>query len=206
MAVTQDFLTPDRAGSARPIWLVTEATHPSWLAEQAPAVQTWVRQNNFAPERNRILALPSAAGGISGVLVGVGSLPSLESLSLWHAAGLPERLPPGAYALADALSAEAATQFALGWQFGLYRLARFRTSNALPERAQLVAPRGSDLEYAIRAAQACAAARDLINAPANELGPAELAEYAGSSLARTYCASVFRSSTKWAKAVRANLD
>jgi leucyl aminopeptidase len=177
--VTQDFLTSDRAGSARPVWLVTEATYSQWLAEQSPAVQTWARQNSFAPERNRLLALPSAAGGISGVVVGLGSLPSLDALSLWHAAGLPDRLPPGNYALADPLSAGAATQFALGWQFGLYRLVRFRSPGSTPERPQLVAPRGADVDYVMRAAVACATARDLINAPANELGPAELAEAAG---------------------------
>jgi leucyl aminopeptidase len=176
--VTQDFLSAERAGSARPLWLVTEATLAAWIAEQPPAVQTWVRQNGFMAERHRVLPLPSAAGGVSGVVVGLGSLGGLDALSLWHAAALPERLPVGAYALVDTLTASAATQFALGWQFGLYRLARYRTG-AAPERAQLVAPKAADIEYVQRAARACANARDLINLPANDLGPADLAEAAG---------------------------
>jgi leucyl aminopeptidase len=181
-----EFLSPERAGSARPLWLVTEATCARWLTRQPPAIQAWVRQNGFSPERHRVLALPSAAGGVSAALVGLGALDSPAMLSLWHAAGLPDRLPPGPYALAEPLPSAAATQFALGWCVGSYRMSRYRApSGALAtftggaERAQLVAPKDADIEYALRAAQACAMARDLINTPANDLGPAELAEAAG---------------------------
>jgi leucyl aminopeptidase len=176
--VMQEFLSLERSGSARPLWLVSESSFNAWLTGQAAPVQTWVRQNNFTPERHRVLPLPSAAGGVSGVVVGLGPLASLDLLSLWHAAGLPERLPVGAYALADTLAPAAATQFALGWLFGQYRLGRYR-AGAAPERPQLVAPKGADLDYATRAAGACATARDLVNTPANDLGPAELAEVAG---------------------------
>ncbi len=178
----QVFLSPERAGSARPLWLVTDSSFPRWLAQQPPAVQAWVRQNAFSPERHRVLALPSAAGGVSSALVGLGSLDNLSLMSLWHSAGLPDRLPPGPYALADTLPSAAATQFALGWHFGSYRMTRYRPStaqSAIIERPQLVEPKDADIEYVARAVQACAAARDLINLPANDLGPAELAEAAG---------------------------
>ena len=40
----------------------------------------------------------------------------------------------------------------------------------------LVAPAGTDLEYVRLASEALGEARDLINTPANDLGPAELGE------------------------------
>ncbi|MEZ5513724.1 MAG: leucyl aminopeptidase family protein [Steroidobacteraceae bacterium] len=174
-----EFLSPDRAGAARPLWLLAEASLEPWLAEQPPAVQAWVRQNGFRAERSRVLPLPSAAGGVSGAVVGLGPLLSLDQLTIWHAAGLPAKLGPGAYALAEPLPVHAATQFALGWQLGSYRYARYRSPAAVPsESAQLVAPQGADVAYAMLAAAACTHARDWINSPANDFGPAELADAA----------------------------
>jgi leucyl aminopeptidase len=65
----------------------------------------------------------------------------------------------------------------LGWLIGAYRFTRYR---APPNsgRAALVAPRGSDMAYVEAASAASSFARDLINTPANDLGPAELAQAA----------------------------
>jgi leucyl aminopeptidase len=68
----------------------------------------------------------------------------------------------------------AATRFVLGWLLGAYRFARYRSTNNLPPRSQLVVPDGADLPYALAAARAATLARDLINTPANDLGPADL--------------------------------
>jgi leucyl aminopeptidase len=60
----------------------------------------------------------------------------------------------------------------------------------MPRRARLVPPSGVDPAGVLRQIEASFWARDLINAPANELGPAELAE-AAASLARE-CGASFR--------------
>ena len=175
-------LTPDR-GPGRPLWLLTEAELPAWLNDQPAPLSAWVRANGFQAERNRVLVLPAPDGEIAGAVVGLGPLGAASALTLWHAAPLPERLPAGTYALATPLPACAATQFALGWLTGAYRLARYRAP--APERsALLVAPAEADVRYAEAAARASALARDLINAPANELGPAELAQAAADLAAR----------------------
>ncbi|MGH8219034.1 MAG: leucyl aminopeptidase family protein [Steroidobacteraceae bacterium] len=164
-------------GPGRPLWLLTEAQWPAWLAEQPEPLAAWVRANGFQAERHRVLVVPGPDGQIAGALLGLGPLAALADLTLWHAAPLPERLPAGTYSLATALPAAAATQFALGWLTGAYRFARYRS--AAPARgALLIAPEGADVRYAEAAAGASALARDLINSPANELGPAELAQAA----------------------------
>jgi leucyl aminopeptidase len=81
------------------------------------------------------------------------------------------------------LPAAAATQFALGWLVGAYRFSRYRAPPTAA-RATLVTPPGADIAYAEAAASATSFARDLINTPANDMGPAELAQAAADLAAR----------------------
>jgi len=170
-------LRPDPPDS-RPLWIVTEGELPDWLAGQPIAVVGWVRAHGFQAERHRVLSLPSTEGGIGGAVAGLGSLASARDLTLWHAAGLSDRLPAQSWRLATPLPPAAATRFLLGWLMGAYRMDRYRLDGPEPARAALVPPQGADLEYADAAARATALARDLINTPANDLGPEELAEAA----------------------------
>jgi leucyl aminopeptidase len=160
-----------------PLWLVTEGTLQGWLAAQPRETAAWVNANGFLAEKQRVLALPAADGGVAGAVVGLGSLGALNDLRLWHAAGLTDRLPPATYRLAVPLAPAAATQFALGWLIGAYRFTRYRAAPGAG-RATLVAPEGADITYAEAAASACSLARDLVNTPPNDFGPAELAQAA----------------------------
>lgn len=183
----------DPATPALPLWLVTEATLTEWLAAHPPFVSAWVRGHQFAAEKHRVLVLPTREGGLAGALLGVGSLPTLDDLTPWHLAGLPDRLPPATtWRLAQPLPPRAATRACLGWLHGSYRPGRYRSVAPGPGAtapAALQAPSGVDLEAVLSAAAAAAQARDLINAPANELGPAELAE-AVAAVARMHGARV----------------
>jgi leucyl aminopeptidase len=170
-------LSADPAES-RPLWVVTEGELQSWLAGQPTAVAAWVRAHGFQAERHRVLSLPSADGGIGGAVAGLGALAAASDITLWHAAGLSDRLPSQPWQLATPLPPPAATRFLVGWLMGSYRMSRYRLDGSEPSRAVLVPPSGADLEYADAAARATTLARDLINTPANDLGPAELAEAA----------------------------
>ena len=164
----------DSAG-ATPLWLVTEAQYTARRAALHPAQSAWLDSTGFQPERGRIALLPDERGALAAVLVGLGGLRDTGDASLWEAAGLAERLPAGSYALAEPLPPAGATRFALGWLLGGYRFQRLRSSPKPAPAARLLLPDGADERYVRAAADACALARDLINAPANELGPAELA-------------------------------
>jgi len=175
-------IVKDSAASL-PLWLLTEAELPRWLADQSADVAAWVRANAFQAERHRVLALPGPGGGIAGAIAGLGPLASAADLKLWHAAGLADRLPAQTYHLAAPLPPAAATHFALGWLIGGYRFGRYRNPPGAP-RASLVAPAGSDMVYVESAAAATSLARDLINTPANDMGPAELAQAAADLAAK----------------------
>ena len=173
-------IIPDAASNAAdtlPLWLVTDAMLPGWLAEMPTEIANWVRANGFQAEKQRVLILPGKNGNPGGAVVGLGSLASPNELKLWHAAGLTDRLLPGKYKLSTELAAAAATQFALGWLVGAYRFSRYRVASA-SSRATLIAPALADLSYAEAAASASTLARDLVNTPANDLGPAELTQAA----------------------------
>lgn len=182
--MTADLIANAPASGSLPLWLLTEADAGRALAARTPAVAQWARSQQFTGERHRVLVLPGADGHPEGALAGLGPLGSLEQLNLWHAAPLAERLPAGTWHVETPLPAAAATQFALGWLTGAYRYTRYRAA-CTAGHSMLVAPQGADLEYVRAAAAAMALARDLVNAPANDLGPAELAD-AAAALAREH--------------------
>jgi leucyl aminopeptidase len=170
-----EILLTAAGADSRPLWLLTESDLPRWLSEQPAPVANWVRSHAFQAEKHRVLAYPGADGGIGGAVVGLGSLRSLGELKVWHAAGLSDRLPAQAYYVANELPQGAATHFVLGWLMGAYRMTRYRSVAPPTSRAVLVVPPEADRAYAEAAASASSFARDLINTPANDMGPAELA-------------------------------
>ena len=173
--MSSHLLNEAEASGARPIWLVGEQGFGAWLEVQTPGVRSWVRTQGFQAEKNKLLVIPTASGdGIAGAVLGLGPTADLSEPTIWTSAGLPDRLPPGRYRFAGSFSAVGATHLALGWEYGSYRFTRYRKPPG--ELPSLVAPAGTDLEYVRLASQALAEARDLINTPANDLGPAELGE------------------------------
>ncbi len=164
-------------GDSRPLWLLCESALEPWLAQQSVAVVEWVRTHGFRAERHRVLTLPGAQG-VGGALLGLGAITSAEDLEPWDAAGAAQRLPALPWRLETGLGSRAATHFVLGWLLGGYRMSRYRSGAPVQPAAALLAPAAADLTYASAAARASALARDLINMPANDLGPAELAAVA----------------------------
>ena len=181
----------DVASGALPLWLATEAGLPALRERLDPASRQWLQNQNFLAERGRVLTLPGRDGALSGAVAGLGPLASADQVGVWDAAGWPDRLCGGAWALQVPLEARAATRVALGWLLGGYRYTGERASTPRPSPpATLAGPAGADVNYATAAARATAWARDLINTPANRLGPEELAgvavalaaEFDGSSM------------------------
>jgi leucyl aminopeptidase len=172
----QTLLSTQLAASSVPLWLVSEAQWPA-IRESLPSAQAaWVHTMGFAAERHKLLLLPNGDGGLAGALWGLGAARDLSELSPWDVAPLPDRLPAASFRIATELSPHAATQAALGWVLGTYRFSGFRGQAPKSAAANsLVAPGGADLPYVQACAQAMGWARDLINTPANALGPEELA-------------------------------
>jgi len=162
---------------------VTKAGLADWLAGQSPAVASWVKAVGFTGEAGSTVFLPGPDGAIAHVLAGVSAVDDL-----WAFAGLPASLPAGSYRIDAALDARAATRAALGWALGSYRFSRYKKP---PEKgfANLVWPAEADHGEVERAATATWLVRDLVNTPASDMGPAELAQ-AAQDLAAEFDAAV----------------
>lgn len=171
------------ASGAIAVWLTTQAQCGELLQSLPEAQRRWALAQSYGAERHRLLLLPASDGSLAGALWGLGARDSSWRLSPSDAAPLAERLPAGTFRLATPLAAPEATQFVLGWLLGTYRFDRLRGS-ATPTLNSLIVPPGADVRYAEAAAAAMALARDLINTPANELGPQELEEAARALISR----------------------
>ncbi len=178
MSETPPLLLLRAAFDAVPIHCLDEMQLAGFLAAASTQHRAWVAAQRFRAEPGRVLLLPGLQGGLDAVLTGFavngGSSGSPQSAVIWAAAALSDRLPPLNYSLAPTWSLEARGAFALGWLLGRYRFGRYRKPGNDVEPPRLLAPDGVDADRIDRTAAALGLARDLINTPAGDLGPAEL--------------------------------
>ncbi|HTV95297.1 MAG TPA: leucyl aminopeptidase family protein [Steroidobacteraceae bacterium] len=158
--------------SATPLWLFYEEEIEAWRSTQPASIAAWLAEHQFKAERHRVLLVPDASGAAALAVGGLGKRQG--ELSLWHSSGFPERLPPRRYRLAQTFSAAEATQLCLGFAYGAYRYERYRPAKS-ERAATLESPANADRAFVALAIEALGMARDWINTPANDFGPAELA-------------------------------
>ncbi len=163
-----EFLTAS-ARNAVPLTPLTTAELTDWLDGQPPEVRAWLEAGGFTAKPGTLARIPDERGRLSRVVAGVG-----DPNELWSYGDLAAKLGTGTYALDRTLTPEAATRAAIGWALGTYRFKRYRKSEQT--FATLAWPNAADRDAATRTIEAVFLARDLINTPANDLGPEELAE------------------------------
>jgi leucyl aminopeptidase len=158
-------LSADRRGRrALPLTPVTRANWTDYAKTLGARQRRWTEANGFVAQPGAFCLLPDAQGATARVVCGFD--PASPPLAL---GALPYHLPADDYRLdGDALSAHDA---ALGWAFGSYRFARYRDPHAEP--ARLLLPRAV-LDEVAPTVEAVARVRDLVNTPAQDLGPAEV--------------------------------
>ena len=153
--------------SSLPLHAINAAQLPMFLAALPDASASFLRASGFAAKPGDFALIPGA-DGLVGAVVGIG-----KEASPWNFGGAPWALPAGSrwHLAGDGVDP---SQAVLGWHLGAYRWLRHKHAQRAP--AELVLPTGT--ENAVMMAEAICAARDLINAPAGELGPQQLAEAA----------------------------
>lgn len=123
----------------------------------------WANANGFTGQRGRLLALPGAEGVLAGYLFGTGDAAERPALVTGLAGAA---LAPGHYRLEGDYGDP--TLAAIGFRLGAYRYQHYCSGKVAPT---LAAPSGADTAEVDHLVEAAVLARDLINAPPNELGP-----------------------------------
>jgi len=164
----------DNPGGAVPVGAHTKDGLANWLAAATERERNWVQSIGFAAEAGKFALVPGEDGRLGRVLLGLGE--GAEAATMWALAGLPADLPEGSYRLDPAPDGVDSTRLALGWALATYSFTRYHAKPA--SGAALVWPEGADRSRVERLARAVFLARDLINTPAGDLGPEELAQVA----------------------------
>ena len=160
----------ERARSAIPVESVTRQGFKAWLAGHEKD-REWLATVGFKADPGTFAFLPQAKGRPARVLAS-----PAEGERIWAYAGLPMSLPEGTYKLEIDGDSAAQTDAALGWALGSYAFTRYRKPRRAP--AKLAWPAKADRAEVERIAASVFLARDLINTPCEDMGPAHLAEAA----------------------------
>ena len=166
---------PASSGPPRaiPLTLVAEDEVDSVLDGLGAAHTAWARDQGFAGKLGQRVALPDPGGaGVEAWLVGWGTAES-RGRDWFHLGGFARSAPAGAYRLTNTLDPATAETEALGWLLARYRFDKYKTA---PDRAgaNLMAPTGINPLRLQMLAEGIFFTRDLINTPANDMGPQAL--------------------------------
>ncbi|WBU56910.1 leucyl aminopeptidase family protein [Paracoccus sediminicola] len=166
------------AHTARPIWLVRDSL-PEGLDADA---RSWASASGFSGKQGQICLLPDGAGGLGGALVGIGPNTARPARQRFALAKAASALPEGDWRIESWPENVDPSEAALGWLLAQYGFGRYRKAEGA--KARLVAPEGVDAARLIAMAEAEFLTRDLINTPANDMGPEALEAAARDMAAR----------------------
>jgi len=172
-------LTADRGQPACSITTISKDSFESWLATQPARARAGIEAVRFEGKADTLAILPGDAAGEWSVAVGVE-----DDGSPWQLAAAAAKLPEGSYRLADGTPGAAA----LGWLLAQHRFDRYRETPEPHGPRILLTAEPARIEETVQLAEAVALVRDLVDTPAGDLGPAELAE-AAEAVAKRHGAS-----------------
>ncbi|MGB6537471.1 MAG: leucyl aminopeptidase family protein, partial [Xanthobacteraceae bacterium] len=153
--------------NAVPIWFVTARTYADVRTRIGTEPAAFADAAGFRPQPGRHLLLPGKSG-LGGVLFGIEEVG--EPADFFLPGRLSQHLPDGVYRFAN--EPQDARLAALAIALGLYRFTRYRKAEA--RKIHLDLPQSLDRDELQRIVEGVVLARDLINTPANDLGPAQL--------------------------------
>ena len=167
-------LAPTDGQPSVPLIPVTKAGLDGWLATQSERVRVAVAAQDFKAAPDSIAILPGDGPADWFVVAGVAEGP----LGSWALATPAEKLPAGRFALAGELG-----QAGLGWCLAQHRFGRYSRLETKGARVLTTTSLGA-ISAAASEAEAVALVRDLVDTPASDLGPAELAKAVIDALGR----------------------
>jgi leucyl aminopeptidase len=185
------FFTARRTKDTLPLITLPPKPDRAWLRGLPDRHARWLRSQGAGLDgAGLVLPVPGEDGALEAVYFS----PTSHAGDSWRLAHLPAKLPPGRYALDDeaGLNRSAATQACFGWALSQCPDRRYKSDGADREAATgrratgsqgdapavLVWPKAADRVEASAWLDGVVMARQLVNTPAEDMGPAQLAEAA----------------------------
>ncbi|AOL24362.1 leucyl aminopeptidase [Erythrobacter litoralis] len=166
MTDTKDLIQPDRGQDATAIHLVNKDGFEDFAKTLSAGQRASLAAQKFDGSGYQVGIVPDGDGFFA-----VGGVANPESLSSWCLAALAEALPGGTYRLAGERQAGVAM---FGWMTAQYRFTRYRAEDKPAGPRVLLTGEIARMEALRAEAEAEMKVRDLVNTPAEDMGPAAL--------------------------------
>jgi leucyl aminopeptidase len=164
-SMKDQLIQPDRGQDAIAIHLVNKAGFEDFARKLSGPQRTALAAQKFTGGGYQVGIVPDGDSWFA-----VGGVKDPDSLSSWCMAKLAEALPAGTYRRAGGEPGPALH----GWQTAQYRFTRYREDKDAERPRVLLTGDAKSIEPALADARAVALVRDLVNTPAEDMGPAEL--------------------------------
>ncbi|MEO6152211.1 MAG: leucyl aminopeptidase family protein [Croceibacterium sp.] len=165
MGTTEDLIQPDRGQSAIAIHLTDSHGFEAFARNLTAGQRAALAAQKFIGGGFQVGIVPEGDGWF--VAAGVADPADLSS---WCLARVAEALPAGTYRLASGAPGRAL----LGWQTAQYRFTRYRDDKDAAGPRVLLIKEAKAIAPALAEAEAVTLVRDLVNTPAEDMGPAAL--------------------------------
>jgi len=175
----------DPSETSTPVHLVDRDDYDDWRKDQSPKIRNWLEVNQFGAVLGQWCAVSAEDGKIEALIIGLGDVAARKRTRFGAVSGIAN-FPKGTYHIATNLEPTQTEAFCLGWLLSSYRFDRYKQKQ--PLAAHLCAPDWIDHKrIEVLAAGECLT-RELINIPAQDMGPSAL-EAAFFELADTHGAT-----------------
>lgn len=150
------------------IYPITVLGLEKWLSQQPRHIQQWVKTSQFKAESAQFCMIPKSDGRLECVLLGLA-----DENDFWAFGALPSKLPEGCFVIAETELLKETAQYqlaALAWGLGFYQFSQYKTE-VQPRLAKLIFPKEVDQSSLEKLLSAIELTRNLINTPAEDMGP-----------------------------------
>ena len=180
MTKKTDLIQPDRGQDAIAIHLVDKDGFEAWAKTLSGPQRAALAAQKFDGGGYQVGIVPDGEGWFA-----VGGVADPAELSSWCMAKLAEALPAGTYRRAEGDPGPALH----GWQTAQYRFTKYREDKKAEGPRILLTKEAKAVDAAMAEARAACLVMDLVNTPAEDMGPAEL-EAVAERLAKEHGAKV----------------
>jgi len=160
-----DLIQPDRGQQAIAIHLVGKDGFAEFAKGLSAQQRAALAGQKFTGAGYQVGIVPDGDAWFA-----VGGVKDAAALSSWCMARLADELPAGTYRLAEGEPGAALH----GWQTAQYKFTRYREDKEPQGPRVLLTRAARAIEPALAEARAVMLVRDLVNTPAEDMGPAEL--------------------------------